>query len=162
MPTSQRKIDANRRNARLSTGPRSRAGKARSSRNAMRHGLAGATVNRAIPAELHELAALLAGKDSGGQRMLEACRVAEATLQVRHIRRLRANMINRAVATAGLRASCSGVSGGTAAGHDDPLVSLAEPERVALAVAAIASDLERVDRYERRALSRRKMAARRL
>jgi hypothetical protein len=37
--TSQRKIDANRRNAENSTGPRTAAGKARSSRNALKTGI---------------------------------------------------------------------------------------------------------------------------
>ncbi len=38
--SSQRKIEANRRNAQRSTGPRSQEGKSASSRNATRHGLA--------------------------------------------------------------------------------------------------------------------------
>jgi hypothetical protein len=42
--TSKRQLAANRANARLSTGPRSDAGKLRSRRNAVRHGLAAATV----------------------------------------------------------------------------------------------------------------------
>jgi hypothetical protein len=36
---SSKRVEANRRNAKRSTGPRTRAGKARSSQNAMRHGL---------------------------------------------------------------------------------------------------------------------------
>jgi hypothetical protein len=39
MMASRRQIEANRRNARKSTGPKSRAGKRRASRNAIRHGL---------------------------------------------------------------------------------------------------------------------------
>lgn len=37
------KLDANRRNAQMSTGPRSATGKARSSRNALKHGLTAVT-----------------------------------------------------------------------------------------------------------------------
>ena len=42
--TSLKQIEANRRNAKDSTGPRSKAGKQRSSRNAVRHGLTAETV----------------------------------------------------------------------------------------------------------------------
>ena len=46
--TSERKIQANRCNAQLSTGPRTVAGKLRSRRNAFRHGLAAQTVINVI------------------------------------------------------------------------------------------------------------------
>ena len=42
--TSSKQFEANRRNALLSTGPRSNEGKQRSSRNALRHGLTAETV----------------------------------------------------------------------------------------------------------------------
>ena len=44
---SDRQIAANRRNARRSTGPRSRAGKSRASRNSYRHGLSANIVSSA-------------------------------------------------------------------------------------------------------------------
>lgn len=46
--TSFRQIKANRRNARLSTGPKTEAGKSRSRRNAIRHGLTAETVIDAL------------------------------------------------------------------------------------------------------------------
>jgi hypothetical protein len=42
--TSDRQFEANRRNARMSTGPRTEEGKRQSRRNAFRHGLTGETV----------------------------------------------------------------------------------------------------------------------
>src|SRR4051812_30858292 len=44
MMTSQKKIDANRRNAQKSTGPRTEEGKNRSRRNSLTHGLSGRVV----------------------------------------------------------------------------------------------------------------------
>jgi len=46
--TSLRQIEANRRNARLSTGPATDEGKRRSRRNALRHGLTAETVIDAL------------------------------------------------------------------------------------------------------------------
>ena len=46
--TSFRQIEANRRNARLSTGPKTEEGKRKSRRNALRHGLTAETVIDAL------------------------------------------------------------------------------------------------------------------
>ena len=46
--SSFRQIEANRRNARLSTGPITEEGKKRSRRNALRHGLTAETVIHAL------------------------------------------------------------------------------------------------------------------
>lgn len=50
--SSQAKIAANRANGRKSRGPRTRAGKAKASRNAFRHGLAGRSTNPELLAEI--------------------------------------------------------------------------------------------------------------
>ena len=73
--TSERQIAANRRNAKRSSGPRSAAGKARSRRNAQRHGLA--IASRTIPAfqqDVMELARLLspAGDDFDDAALIAA------------------------------------------------------------------------------------------
>src|SRR5713226_1524925 len=52
---SERQIKANRRNARKSTGPKTRAGRERTRTNADRHGLA-AVFNREALTEIEELA----------------------------------------------------------------------------------------------------------
>jgi len=57
---SERQIKANRRNARKSTGPKTRAGRERTRSNAYRHGLA-AVFNREALAEIEELARQLVG-----------------------------------------------------------------------------------------------------
>src|SRR5271169_148371 len=60
--TSERKIAANRKNARKSTGPRSNAGRAASRHNARRHGLAtGIGSDPALRDDIEILAKLLAG-----------------------------------------------------------------------------------------------------
>src|SRR6202034_804446 len=46
--TSFRQIEANRRNARLSTGPKTEEGKSRSRRHAVRHGLTAETIIDAL------------------------------------------------------------------------------------------------------------------
>src|SRR5712691_9459510 len=51
--TSPKQFEANRRNALLSTGPKSTQGKRRSRRNALRHGLAAETVVEAFEDPRH-------------------------------------------------------------------------------------------------------------
>jgi hypothetical protein len=92
-------IAANRHNARKSTGPRTAAGKAVSSRNALRHGLAAraAIVLGEDPADLQrfraELRAALAPKD--GREELLAETAAEAAWRLRRVWRAEAALVNR-------------------------------------------------------------------
>jgi hypothetical protein len=59
---SERKLAANRRNAAQSTGPRTRAGKLRSCRNALKHGLASTCIDYKIELpEIENLTCLILG-----------------------------------------------------------------------------------------------------
>jgi hypothetical protein len=130
--TSGRKIAANRKNAKKSTGPRSAAGRATSRHNARRHGLAtGIGSDPAFRDDIEILAKLLAGgTENFGEFAREA---AEAHLDLTRIRRIRAGLFARmrffdAASTEDLR--------------------------------ALAEQFARLERYERRAFSRRKRALR--
>src|SRR5579871_2925892 len=70
--TSSRQIEANRRNARLSTGPTTEEGKKRSRRNALRHGLTAETVIDALEdAEDYAAFELAVTADYGAESAVE-------------------------------------------------------------------------------------------
>ena len=65
--TSARKVAANRRNSCKSCGPRTAAGKAIASRNALRHGLSADIYRQPAPsAEIEQLASAICGQDGNG------------------------------------------------------------------------------------------------
>ncbi len=86
-----RQIAANRANAQKSTGPKTAAGRARSSRNALRHGLsAQLPPDPASEAQIEALTQAIIG-DSTTPEAFEAAReIAEAHVELMRIRSIRA------------------------------------------------------------------------
>ena len=132
--TSPAKIRANRRNARNSTGPRTGAGKAIVARNAWRHGLTLAVVcDPAVSREVDGLARTIEQSVTGGEADAPGHELACRVAETLiDLRRVR-------LAKLPLVAEVEA----------DPNTALTQLLR-----------LDRLDRYERRALSRRKWAIR--
>lgn len=129
--TSERKAASNRKNAQRSTGPRSDLGRRRSSRNALRHGLAIAIgSDPAFSEEIETLATALA--TGRGELVREFARqAAEAHLDLLRIGKLKAARFNAVVGN-----------------PDAKLGDYLE----------LSKGLTQLERYERRAFSRRNRA----
>jgi hypothetical protein len=85
--TSERKITANRANARANTGPQTTRGSTRAARNALRHGLSlHVCSDRALSEEVETLAREIAGPDANAETQELARRVAEAQIDLRRVR----------------------------------------------------------------------------
>jgi hypothetical protein len=86
---TEKQIAANRANAQRSTGPRTAAGRLRSSRNAFRHGLScPLRLDRATSSEVHAIANALMGEGA-----TLAAGFAEAQCEVLRIRAIRHEMM---------------------------------------------------------------------
>jgi hypothetical protein len=159
---SERKLAANRSNARRCSGPSTAAGKRRVGQNAFRHGLAVRILSDpAKSAEVERLAVALAGTGADAFRIAQARIAAEAELELIRVRNIRAALINSmpvepATARLPLARSSSAGSQDTTPGQQDRKGR--EVDRFIRALPL----LVRIDRYELRALSRRKRALRSL
>jgi hypothetical protein len=144
---TDRQIAANRRNARRSTGPRSHGGKKRASRNAYQHGLSlGIGSIAAFAREVESLTRKLA-EGGDDELMLErAGAVAEAEVDVARAQRAKGCLLDRIAGP--LQES---FAGSAAMAPQQPRAS-AEVLRRAL------SEFVKLDRYARRAASRRDRA----
>jgi hypothetical protein len=96
--TSDRKIRANRANARASTGPQTTPGRARASRNALRHALSLPVCSTpALSEEVETLASKFAGPSANAEIQELARRVAEAQIDLRRVRYARHQLMSDAL-----------------------------------------------------------------
>jgi hypothetical protein len=145
---SQKQIEANRRNARKSTGPRSASGKKRASRNASSHGLSRPMFEAEHMRAVEALASRILGdhgKAKDQHALASAREIAEAEFELARIRRIKVALIERAH-----NPKC--------AVDTLPPMPEQEPARTAEAVRRVLPDLARLARYEARAGKRRDRA----
>jgi hypothetical protein len=174
---SERKIAANRRNARKSTGPRSSVGKRRTSRNAYRHGLTASVTSSAERTKRIERFARKIAGNATDAVILECARdAAQAELDLAQIRRVKVALIERMLAFGEFQAPLAFESVSeirrflNAFGRGkviSPIPAEAaatmpstEPERLAEAVRRALPELLKLDRYERRAAAVRERSVR--
>jgi hypothetical protein len=92
--TSEKQIAANRANAKKSTGPRTAAGKLKSSRNAFRHGLSGPLPPDPITlAKIDSIAGLLGREQTSEDGPESATDFARAQVELLRIRSIRSEQM---------------------------------------------------------------------
>jgi hypothetical protein len=172
---SDRQRAANSRNARRSTGPRSAAGRRRSSRNSFRHGLAaGVTASAERTQHIERLARKIAGASPDILTLESARTFAQAEFDLAQIRRVKVALISRVMVFGGPETpdddfqSLGQVSRFLSAlkrGElilpnriETPAMPTTDPERTAEAIRRALPELVKLERYERRAAARRARA----
>ena len=177
--TTDRQRCANRANAESSTGPRTKAGKIRSAKNALRHGLNISILSdNALAPQAEAIARKIAGPNPDAERLERARRIGEAQIDLNRVRARRGALLSYLLADANYRPRSfdkammrllllmvsdrellspsdeKAVQTVTNRGH------LEDDEKLATILEDRSSELARLDRYERRALSRRRSAIR--
>ncbi|WP_407192916.1 hypothetical protein [Bradyrhizobium sp. STM 3566] len=140
MMTSDRQRAANRANAQRSTGPKSRAGKARASLNAYRHGLAARTeIGSDRGQRIDELARQLSNLMPGQISLAHARLIAQAEIDLSTARAAARTLMSQ---LCGPAPGCDSALGPGSLSDDDGRVGAVH-------------ELKMVERYVRRAQARR-------
>jgi len=173
--TSERKIRANRANARASTGPRTTRGRTRAARNALRHALSLPVCSiPALSEEVQALAREIAGPGANAETQELARRVAEAQIDLRRVRYARHQFLSDTLSKeyygsyANSRKKLKVLRALLRPNPPDMSLDTLEfatstpqgPDKLATILSGEAKKLLAMDRYERRALARRKFAIR--
>ena len=173
--TSERKIRANCANARASTGPKTARGRSRAARNALRHALSLPVYSDpALSQEVEALARKIVPIEADGEIQELARRIAEAQIDLHRARRARHQLLSEALGDPNYESAvmqrkklaavirCARSFGPLTPMPDDVVEFLDSkpegPHKFAAILADKTRHLRALDRYERRALSRRNRA----
>jgi hypothetical protein len=153
--TSQAKVAASRANARASTGPKTADGRRRSACNALQHGLSRPFYSDPACSErVAKLAGEIAGPNSNFETQQLAFRVAEAQIDLWRARHMRHQLLSQALGDLSY-------SGSSYSRMPEVETNVAVPcSRGTDPLLERIDQLMRLDRYERRALLRCKIATR--
>jgi hypothetical protein len=183
--TSARKIKANRSNAQASTGPKTARGKARAAQNARRHGLnLSAILDPVLSEQVRALGREIAGEAADNGISQFARRIAEAQIDLQRVRQAKSKLLADYLGDPEFRpekffaTSKKLVKALAGLLRKEGPMALLPPElelaaadmlrkpegfeKFALILCDCTKQLMAMDRYERRALSRRKFAIRAL
>jgi hypothetical protein len=166
--TSDRRRRANLANAKASTGPRTEAGKARSSQNAFRHGLnVSIWSDSALASQAEEVTLRIAGPNADAGTMARARAIAEAQFLLSRVRTRRLKLLQEPWRPS-LSINEKQLHVIEAIGQleldEFPAFKVLRPiegdEKLTKVLDDRKDEFVRLDQYERRALSRRKSAIR--
>jgi hypothetical protein len=175
--TGERKIRANRANAQASTGPKTARGRSHAARNALRHALSLPVYSDPVwSKEVEALAREIIGTDTNAEIQELARRIAEAQIDLRRVRHARHQIISQALSDPDYESEtmfgkkvtlvmrCLRRFDPAAPLPDNMMEFLSSkpqgPNKFATILVDKARQLLALDRYERRAMSRRKFAIR--
>jgi hypothetical protein len=177
--TSDRQRRANQANAKGSTGPKTRTGKQHAAQNALRHGLSiPVSSDPELSPQAEAIARRIAGSDAKAGALEQARRIGEAQVDLNRVRARRMalltdplcdpdylplSVLKHSVRLMRLIDRIKGLAPPTSPEMFESVIN-SKPieglEKLAMILQDRASELVRLDRYERRALSRRKSAIR--